>query len=239
MCDLSGDGTLFYCHDGNKNVSEAVTPDATIAAHYEYSSFGKVVLVTSENEEESIAYLNPYSFSSEYTDDALGLVYYNYRHYNPKDGRWIGRDLIEETGGMNLYAFVGNAAVGGFDHSGRISIGGIVAGVAAAALASRIIYCYYAVIDSAGDYGNSDGYAHCVVACNFNNCMGGALGKLGRIGSSAITLLGAVLWEVVSGWEKDAENDIRSGYNGVKGSIVGKPCPDACKCEGNNMPSLR
>ena len=48
MCDLSGGGTLFYCHDGNKNVSEAVTPDGTIAAHYEYSSFGKVVLVKSE-----------------------------------------------------------------------------------------------------------------------------------------------------------------------------------------------
>ena len=37
-------------------------------------------------------------FSSEYHDDTLGLVYYNYRHYNPIDGRWINRDPIEKVG---------------------------------------------------------------------------------------------------------------------------------------------
>ena len=31
-------------------------------------------------------------FSSEYMDDELGLIYYNYRHLNPRDGRWISRD---------------------------------------------------------------------------------------------------------------------------------------------------
>ena len=40
--------------------------------------------------------------------DELGLVYYNYRHLNPLDGRWISRDPIEEEGGWNLFAFVGN-----------------------------------------------------------------------------------------------------------------------------------
>ena len=96
MCDLSGGGALLYCHDGNKNVSETVSLYGTIAAHYEYSSFGKVVLVTSENEDQITANLNPYRFSSEYADDAFGLVYYNYRHYNPKDGRWMGRDPRED-----------------------------------------------------------------------------------------------------------------------------------------------
>ena len=41
-------------------------------------------------------------------DDDLALVDYNYRYYNPKDGRWINRDPITEQGGWNLYAFVGN-----------------------------------------------------------------------------------------------------------------------------------
>ena len=41
-------------------------------------------------------------------DDELGLVYYNYRHLNPLDGRWISRDPIEEEGGWNLFAFAGN-----------------------------------------------------------------------------------------------------------------------------------
>ena len=42
-------------------------------------------------------------------DDELGLVYYNYRHLNPLDGRWISRDPIEEEGGWNLFAFAGNS----------------------------------------------------------------------------------------------------------------------------------
>ncbi|MDO4411429.1 MAG: RHS repeat-associated core domain-containing protein, partial [Akkermansia sp.] len=41
----------------------------------------------------------------------LALVYYNYRHYNPTDGRWINRDPIAEQGGWNLYGFVGNSII--------------------------------------------------------------------------------------------------------------------------------
>ena len=47
--------------------------------------------------------LNPWRFSSEYADDSLALVYYNYRHYEPVNGRWSVRDPIYEKGGCNLY----------------------------------------------------------------------------------------------------------------------------------------
>ncbi|WP_425513692.1 hypothetical protein [Akkermansia muciniphila] len=32
------------------------------------------------------------------------MVYYNYRHLNPHDGRWTSRDSIEEQGVWNLFA---------------------------------------------------------------------------------------------------------------------------------------
>ena len=85
---------MLYCHDGNKNVSDMVTLGGSVVAHYEYSSFGKVVMAASDLQSNGCPthILNPYRFSSEYHDDALGLVYYNYRHYNPADGRWIGWD---------------------------------------------------------------------------------------------------------------------------------------------------
>ncbi|MBQ3218180.1 MAG: hypothetical protein IJB33_07010 [Akkermansia sp.] len=44
------------------------------------------------------------------SEPELALVYYNYRHYNPTDGRWLGRDSIEERGDYNLYCFVDNSA---------------------------------------------------------------------------------------------------------------------------------
>ena len=71
MCNPSTAPSFLYCHDGNKNVSEAVTLAGKIAAHYEYSSFGKVVLVTSENEDQSAAKLNP-PLAATLAADTLG-----------------------------------------------------------------------------------------------------------------------------------------------------------------------
>ena len=103
MCNPSTAPLFLYSHDGNKNVSEIVdVGTGEISAHYEYSAFGKMVLVTSERGSNAAA-INPYRFSSEYHDDMLGLVYYNYRHYNPGDGRWTNRDALEETSEFNLY----------------------------------------------------------------------------------------------------------------------------------------
>ena len=44
-----------------------------------------------------------------------GVTHYGYRYYDPLTGRWPSRDPIEENGGINLYGFVGNNAVGAFD----------------------------------------------------------------------------------------------------------------------------
>ena len=61
---------------------------------------------------------NPFRFSSEYCDEETGLVYYNYRYYNPELGRWISRAPIEEQGGYNLYGMIGNNPLYGWDDLG-------------------------------------------------------------------------------------------------------------------------
>ena len=140
MCAPSTETPFFYCHDGNKNVSEAVSLYGTIAAHYEYSSFGKVVMVTSENEDQSTANLNPYRFSSEYADDALDLVYYNYRHYNPSDGRWIMRDpMVEFDAAIVMsYVFCENA-YGSYDVLGLIEPSSFLDGIKDEETAEQLI----------------------------------------------------------------------------------------------------
>ena len=62
---------------------------------------------------------NPLQWSSEIYDSELDLVYYNYRHYSPALGRFLSRDPIEEQGGLNLYAFVGNQIWSKIDYLGR------------------------------------------------------------------------------------------------------------------------
>ena len=105
----SGVAIFFDTHDGNKNVSDLIGADQTIAANYSYTPFG-ALLSSSGSSSPS----NPFRFSSEFADDALGLVYYNYRHYNPEIGRWASRDLIEGLYG-NRYAFSENETIRAFD----------------------------------------------------------------------------------------------------------------------------
>lgn len=64
----------------------------------------------------------PIQWSSEYSEEELGLVYYNYRHLNPHDGRWVSRDPIMEQGGWNLFAFVNNNGMINFDYLGEKTI---------------------------------------------------------------------------------------------------------------------
>ena len=66
----------------------------------------------------SVVPANPLQWSSEIYDSELDLVYYNYRHYSPALGRFLSRDPIEEQGGLNLYAFVGNDSVQKTDYRG-------------------------------------------------------------------------------------------------------------------------
>jgi RHS repeat-associated protein len=58
-----------------------------------------------------MAKANPFRFSTKYQDDETDLLYYGRRHYNSSTGRWLSRDPIEESGGLNIYAFVDNAPV--------------------------------------------------------------------------------------------------------------------------------
>lgn len=93
------DGSWFaYGWDASKNICEIFGPAGYIRTSYTYSPYGEVM---SSGDVEQ-----PIQWSSEHFDAELALVYYNYRHYNPADGRWIGEDPMGVDVSYNLYAFV-------------------------------------------------------------------------------------------------------------------------------------
>ncbi|MCR5183091.1 MAG: hypothetical protein K6B46_00110, partial [Opitutales bacterium] len=97
-------GTWFtYGYDLTKNICEVFDALGNICTTYDYAPFGSVT--SSGNISQ------PFQWSSEFYDSELALVYYNYRHYSPYDGRFLSRDPIKEQGGWNLYAFVKNNLV--------------------------------------------------------------------------------------------------------------------------------
>jgi RHS repeat-associated protein len=121
----------FAAYDGNGNVMALVNAaDKSLAARYEYSPFGELLRTSGQ-----YAHLNPIRFSSKYNDEESSLIYYGYRYYNPATGKWLNRDPYNgrkqeygcigtskaelQPGGLNLYGFVANRPLAGFDPDGR------------------------------------------------------------------------------------------------------------------------
>jgi RHS repeat-associated protein len=106
--------SLLPCFDGNGNVTGAINAaDGTVAARFDYNAFGETLVA-----DGSAAGALPFRFSTKYTDDETGLLYYGYRYYQPSNSRWLSRDPLEEPGGANLYGMAGNAPTNTVDFLG-------------------------------------------------------------------------------------------------------------------------
>lgn len=110
------DGPYAYwpVYDLHSNVVGLTNRSQAFEAAYQYDSFGAATKVG------TLAYNsdNPFRFATKYTDDESGLVYFGHRYYNPKTGRFINRDPIEEMGGFNLYRYTNNDAINRWDYLG-------------------------------------------------------------------------------------------------------------------------
>ncbi len=110
------DGTWYaYGWDLTQNVTEIFGKAGYLRTVYTYTPYGEA---TAEGN-----VTQPIQWSSEYSYEELRMVYYNYRHLNPHDGRWISRNPIMEQGGWNLFAFVKNQPTFLKNYVGLISWG--------------------------------------------------------------------------------------------------------------------
>ena len=108
------DGTPFFAsYDANGNVTEYVSTNGTVVAHFEYDPFGNTIAATG-----ALADAFAYRFSTKYWDSETAHYYYGHRFYNPSLGRWVSRDPLGEEGGGNLSAFANNNGVASIDPIG-------------------------------------------------------------------------------------------------------------------------
>ena len=77
-----------------------------------------------------------YRFQGREWSAATGLANFRMRWYDPETGRWLSKDPIGLSGGLNLYAFCGNDAINQTDPHGcfglSIGLGGLVGGIVGA-----------------------------------------------------------------------------------------------------------
>ena len=111
-------GGEFCVSDANKNIVVLVDTTGSVTDTYIYDPFGNCAHTGTS--------ANPFRFSSEYFDEETGLVYYNFRYFSSKLGRWIKRDSIGEIDDINIYQYAHNNPSNLFDRYG-LSVDSITA----------------------------------------------------------------------------------------------------------------
>ena len=84
---------------------------ATVRARYEYDPYGRRTRVEGSIDAD-------FGFTGHYVHAPSGLHLALYRAYDAETGRWLSRDPIGESGGINLYAYVANSPIVSEDRLG-------------------------------------------------------------------------------------------------------------------------
>lgn len=105
-------GTWYtYGWDLTKNICELYTSSRAIGSSYTYTPYGTVGIASN-----AAKVTQSIQWSSEVYDAELGLVYYNFRYYNPTDGRWTRRDPMGDN--EHLMSYVTNSPIDYIDYLG-------------------------------------------------------------------------------------------------------------------------
>ena len=80
-------------------------------ARYDYDPYGRVTIVSGNLTAD-------FGYSGMYYHAPSGLSLTLYRAYNADSGRWLSRDPMLESGGLNLYDYVSNKPISEVDYYG-------------------------------------------------------------------------------------------------------------------------
>jgi RHS repeat-associated protein len=108
---------LHYTTDHLGSIRELTDATGTIRARYDYDPYGNVTKLSGSLDTD-------FAYTGHYYHAASGLHLAPYRGYDPRLGRWLSRDPIDDGEfiweGPNLYRYVANAPATYRDPDGRI-----------------------------------------------------------------------------------------------------------------------
>ena len=117
-CHSGSSATTYYAlTDIQGTVHGFADADGNLVARYAYDAWGN--LLDADVAVSALAN-NRYLFQGREYSHASGLYNFRLRWYDPATGRWLSKDPIGISGGLNLYAFCGNDPVNGVDPMGLV-----------------------------------------------------------------------------------------------------------------------
>jgi RHS repeat-associated protein len=101
---------FFYFRDHLGSVREVVDNDRQVVARLDYGDYGRRTRLPLGSARSSLGTFEPaFGYTGHLSHPGTGLVLTRYRAYDPETTRWLSRDPIWESGGMNLYGYVGGS----------------------------------------------------------------------------------------------------------------------------------
>ena len=124
---LGGVGGLLAVIDKTNSKTYLPTSDArgtiqslidaatgSVVAEFSYDPYGRQLCST----KSSSGIHMPFKFQSKYYDQEFGLYNFGLRFYDPSTCKWLNRDPIGESGGLNLYAYCDGDPINNWDYLG-------------------------------------------------------------------------------------------------------------------------
>jgi len=105
---------VYYLSDGLNSTRQLTDQNGTTTASYSYDAFGVA--------EASIASANEYLFTGERLETETGLIYLRARYVDPAIGRFISKDPLGISAGLNAYIYVENDPINKIDPAGTLSL---------------------------------------------------------------------------------------------------------------------
>ncbi|MCC7531185.1 MAG: RHS repeat-associated core domain-containing protein [Candidatus Melainabacteria bacterium] len=107
-----GPPRIFNPAAGSHSISEMTDQSGNVVSQYRYDPFGRQTKIGGTGPDADFGY------QGYYPHPRSGLLFTQTRAYSPALGRFMSRDPIEESGGINLYTYVGNDPINFADPSG-------------------------------------------------------------------------------------------------------------------------
>ena len=104
-------GSYYYQKDLLGSIWSVQDSAGAVVASYDFDLWGKRTKLSGN-------FSADFGFTGYFQHEPSGLALALFRGYSPLLGRWVNRDPIEENGGVNLYAYVGNDPMNWIDPFG-------------------------------------------------------------------------------------------------------------------------
>ncbi|GAA5142419.1 hypothetical protein GCM10023213_28340 [Prosthecobacter algae] len=109
----------LWCLMDYYDPTSVVSNEGAVMERYQFSAFGLRSVLTSDFISRTASHYEwDFGFKGQFLDLSVGYYNYGYRYYSPGLGRWLSRDPIGESGGVNIYTYALNRSVNALDYLG-------------------------------------------------------------------------------------------------------------------------